>query len=53
MQVLDVDGGGGPTGNHSVAMQSLSDHGKSEAFMKIRAEITFPILTAFKSSLQR
>lgn len=42
MQVLDVDGwGGGPTGNHSVAMQSLSDHGKSEAFMKIRAEITF------------
>lgn len=33
--------GGGPTGNHSVAMQSLSDHGKSEAFMKIRAEITF------------
>lgn len=34
-------GGGGPTGNHSVAMQSLSDHGKSEAFMKIRAEITF------------
>lgn len=40
MQVLDVDGGG-PTGNHSVAMQSLSDHGKSEAFMKIRAEITF------------
>lgn len=41
MQVLDVDVGGGPTGNHSVAMQSLSDHGKSEAFMKIRAEITF------------
>lgn len=40
MQVLDVDGGG-LTGNHSVAMQSLSDHGKSEAFMKIRAEITF------------
>lgn len=37
MQVLDVDGGGA----YWEAMQSLSDHGKSEAFMKIRAEITF------------
>lgn len=52
MQVLDVGGGGNATGT-CVAIQSLSNHGKKWSIYENQSWNYFPILTAFKSSLQR